>query len=216
MRRAILGALTAPGADQLGHLGLHQLLHQPAQRLAHQIRALLRAQPLDDLTGRHALDRAIAGASFRRDVELPTIIGATGPELRPESNRGSIPPEPSRPTSSYTNTRDVTSQRRQRSNRCREPSTQPARRVGHSSTGAASRAFRRRPQVSETGFDVRDLAMAAFVGGALDGWSRIAAAASILTAEASARKARVAGLWAVHPARRSPANAHSAAAVFVG
>jgi hypothetical protein len=50
MRRAVLGpTLAQPRPDLLGHLGLHQLLHQPPQRLTHQIRALLRAQPLDDL-----------------------------------------------------------------------------------------------------------------------------------------------------------------------
>src|SRR5262245_6251338 len=43
---------------------------------------------------------AIAGASFRRDVELPTIIGATV--------AGTTSTTPFRPTRSYTNPRDVT------------------------------------------------------------------------------------------------------------
>jgi hypothetical protein len=53
MRRAVLGALTAGGADQLGDLGLHQLLRHQAHGLADHVTVLLAQHLADDLLDRH-------------------------------------------------------------------------------------------------------------------------------------------------------------------
>jgi hypothetical protein len=53
MRRAILGALAARGADQLGHLGLHQLLRHRPHRLANDFGMLIAQHLPDDLGDRH-------------------------------------------------------------------------------------------------------------------------------------------------------------------
>jgi hypothetical protein len=53
VRRAVLGALTALGADQLGDLGLHQLLSHRPNRLADHVCMLIAQHLPDDLQDRH-------------------------------------------------------------------------------------------------------------------------------------------------------------------
>jgi hypothetical protein len=53
MRRAVLGALTALGADQLRDLGLHQLLRDRPHRLADHVSVLVAQHLSDDLPDRH-------------------------------------------------------------------------------------------------------------------------------------------------------------------
>jgi hypothetical protein len=53
MRRTVLGALPVGGADQLGHLGLHQLLRDRPDRLADDVTVLLVQHLPDDLLDRH-------------------------------------------------------------------------------------------------------------------------------------------------------------------
>ncbi len=73
MRRAVLGALAALGADQLGDLGLHQLLRDRPNRLADHVSVLLAQHLPDDLLDRHpVLHPAIAGLLPRRTVRTPT------------------------------------------------------------------------------------------------------------------------------------------------
>src|SRR5215217_5264201 len=53
---AVLGSFSVRRADQVGDLGLHQLLHKPAQRVAHQVGAVRVLQQVpDDLLSRHPL-----------------------------------------------------------------------------------------------------------------------------------------------------------------
>jgi hypothetical protein len=53
MRGTVLGALAVLGADQLGHLDLHQLPRQPRHRLAQHIGVLIDQHLPDDLLDRH-------------------------------------------------------------------------------------------------------------------------------------------------------------------
>jgi hypothetical protein len=53
MRRAIRRALATLSADQLRDLDLHQLRHQPPQRLAQHIGVLVDQHLPDDLLDRH-------------------------------------------------------------------------------------------------------------------------------------------------------------------
>src|SRR5262249_50737393 len=99
VRQPLLAPLAALCADQLRHLGLHQLLHDPAQTLAREVDALLVEQKADDLLGRHPLRLGHRGDSPLVVVlEDPTSLSATvaGPTTR------------LRPTRSYPTLRDVT------------------------------------------------------------------------------------------------------------
>jgi hypothetical protein len=53
MRRAVLGALTVLGTDELRDLGLHQLLRHRPDRLADHVTVLLAQHLPDDLLDRH-------------------------------------------------------------------------------------------------------------------------------------------------------------------
>jgi hypothetical protein len=66
MRQPLRRPLTTLGADQLRHLSLHQLLHDPGQRLAQEIEALALEQVADDLLGRHPLRLGHRRDSSRR------------------------------------------------------------------------------------------------------------------------------------------------------
>jgi hypothetical protein len=55
MREPLGIALAALGADQLRHFDLHQLLHDPGERLAQEVEALALDQVADDLLSRHPL-----------------------------------------------------------------------------------------------------------------------------------------------------------------
>src|SRR3954469_17256423 len=102
MRDAVLRpALAALGADQLGDLGLHQLLGDNAHRLADHVAVLLTQHPADDLLDRHPLGtghrwRLLSSTPWNE----PTILSATV--------AGTTSTTSFRPTGSYTNPRDVT------------------------------------------------------------------------------------------------------------
>src|SRR6266511_4771676 len=66
VRQAFLAPRAALGTDQLGDLRLHQLLHNPTQRLAQEVDALLLEQVTDDLLSRHPLRLGHRGDSSRR------------------------------------------------------------------------------------------------------------------------------------------------------
>jgi len=68
MRGTVRAALTQRRADQLADLDLHELAHQPPQRLANKVRALIAAQQLDDLSGRHPLPLGHRGAPSDRQT----------------------------------------------------------------------------------------------------------------------------------------------------
>jgi hypothetical protein len=53
MRRSVLGPLTMSGPNELGHLGLHQLLRDESHRLADHVTVLLAQHLPDDLLDRH-------------------------------------------------------------------------------------------------------------------------------------------------------------------
>jgi hypothetical protein len=55
MRRSVLSALPALSADQLGHLGLHDLLSDHAHGLADHVAVLLAQHLPDDLLDRHSV-----------------------------------------------------------------------------------------------------------------------------------------------------------------
>jgi hypothetical protein len=55
VRQPLPRPLAALGTDQLRRLRLHQLLHDPGERLAQEIQALALKQLADDLVGRHPL-----------------------------------------------------------------------------------------------------------------------------------------------------------------
>src|SRR6266536_2452519 len=92
--------LTATRADQLGHLHLHQLLHDPGERLAQEIEPLPLEQVADDLLSRHPLRLGHRGAPF---VELHWR------EADDHERRGGRTTLQLRPTLSYTTLGDVTS-----------------------------------------------------------------------------------------------------------
>jgi hypothetical protein len=64
MRRPVGPALTALGADQLGHLELHQLRRHGLDRLAHHVGVLIEQHPLDDLLDRHPVGTGHAAPPF--------------------------------------------------------------------------------------------------------------------------------------------------------
>jgi hypothetical protein len=66
MGGAVVGALAVGGADQLGHLGVHQPLDEPHQRLTQEVGVLVRHQVADDLLGRHPLPLGHRGAPLDR------------------------------------------------------------------------------------------------------------------------------------------------------
>src|SRR6266498_4912209 len=93
------------GADQLRHLRLHQLLHDPKQRLAQEVDAVFLEQVADHLLSRHPLRLGHRGDSSRRrrrgrPDEFERHGGRTFNRLRP--------------TRSYTTLWDVTSKGRER------------------------------------------------------------------------------------------------------
>jgi hypothetical protein len=78
MRRPIVGALTMGGADQLGHLDLHQLLRHYPHRLTDHVTVLLAQHLPDDLLDRHPLGtghrwRLLSSTPWNE----PTILSAT-------------------------------------------------------------------------------------------------------------------------------------------
>jgi hypothetical protein len=91
-------ALAAGGPDQLGDLGFHQLLHDPAQRLAQEIEPFAFEQVANDLLARHPLRLGHRGDSSRRR------LGG----LDESERRGGRTFTRLRPTRSYTTLRDVT------------------------------------------------------------------------------------------------------------
>ena len=92
------GALAAVRADQLRHLRLHQLLHDPAQRLAQEVKPLALQQVADNLLNRHPLRLGHRGDSSRRR------LGG----LDEFERRGGRKLNRLRPTRSYTTLWDVT------------------------------------------------------------------------------------------------------------
>src|SRR3954447_13568082 len=105
MRRTILGPLPVSGADEVGHLSLHQLLRHRPDRLADHITVLLTQHPADDLLDRHPLGtghrwRLLSSTPWNE----PTIMSATV--------AGTTSATPFRPNPTYTTLRDVTCARR--------------------------------------------------------------------------------------------------------
>src|SRR5262249_48723546 len=114
MRQPFARPLAALGADQLGDLGLHQLLYDPAERLTQEVQPLALEQVADDLLARHPLRLGIRGASPLVVVLADsTSLSATvaGPTTR------------LRPTRSYTTLWDVT----WRGSQCGQPDTTETR-----------------------------------------------------------------------------------------
>jgi hypothetical protein len=68
VRQPLLAPLAALGADQLRHLHLHQLLHDPEQTLSQEVEPLLLEQVADDLLSRHPLRLGHRGAPFVVDL----------------------------------------------------------------------------------------------------------------------------------------------------
>jgi hypothetical protein len=65
VRESLLGcALTVSGADELGHLRLHQLLADPQQALTQNVNTLALEEVADDLIGRHPCHLGHRGAPF--------------------------------------------------------------------------------------------------------------------------------------------------------
>src|SRR3954465_11643977 len=97
MRRAILGPpLAELGADQLGHLELHQLRRDGLDRLADHLGVLIEQNLPDDPLDRHPLSTGHAAPPIRRTLRSPTIFSA--------ASAGTT----FRPTPTYTTLRDVT------------------------------------------------------------------------------------------------------------
>jgi hypothetical protein len=77
LRGAITGpALTELSADQLRHLGLHDLARDRLHRRADHVPVLIAQHLPDDLLDRHPLLTGHRPASFRRSVRPPTIMSA--------------------------------------------------------------------------------------------------------------------------------------------
>jgi hypothetical protein len=76
MRRAVLGALPALRADQLRHLGLHDLLRHDTHRLADHVGVLVAQHLPDDLLDRHPVPTGHRRPPF-----------ASNPEKSDESER---------------------------------------------------------------------------------------------------------------------------------
>jgi hypothetical protein len=99
VREALLGRpLAAGGTDQLRHLYLDQLLHDPGQRLAQEVEALLLEQVADDLSAVILFVSAIA--------VTPLVVRLGG--LDESERRGGRTFSRLRPTPSYTTLWDVT------------------------------------------------------------------------------------------------------------
>jgi len=77
MRRPILRALPALRADQLRHLGLHQLLRHHAHRVTDHVTVLLTQHAPDDLLDRHPL-----GTGHRRPPFIDSVERADDHERR--------------------------------------------------------------------------------------------------------------------------------------
>jgi hypothetical protein len=73
VRQPLLAALPALGADQLRHLRLHQLLHNPEKRLVHEIKPLALEQVAHDLL----FVSAIVVTPLVVVLEDPTSLSAT-------------------------------------------------------------------------------------------------------------------------------------------
>ena len=76
MRRSVLGPLPVGGADQLGHLGLHQLPRDRPHRLADHVAVLLAQHLPDDLLDRHPVPTGHRRPPFVEAVRTPTIMSA--------------------------------------------------------------------------------------------------------------------------------------------
>ena len=74
MRSAILGARP----DQLGHLGLHQLLRNPPDGLADHVCVLIAQHLPDDLEDRHPVLTGIAGLLSSTPWNEPTTYERRG------------------------------------------------------------------------------------------------------------------------------------------
>jgi hypothetical protein len=99
VRKALLRRPLAPARpDQLGHLRLHQLLADPAQRLTQEIEPLALEQVADNLLSRHPLRLGHRGDSSRRR------LGG----LDESERRGGRTLTRLRPTRTYTTLWDVT------------------------------------------------------------------------------------------------------------
>src|SRR5262249_3124923 len=83
----------------LRHLHLHQLLHDPAKRLAQEVKPLTLKQVADDLLSRHPLRLGHRGDSSRQ---------LHWREADDHERHGGRTPSRPRPTPSYTTLRDVT------------------------------------------------------------------------------------------------------------
>src|SRR3954453_1461588 len=84
MRRPILGPLAVSRADQLGDLGLHQLLRHHAHRLADPVAVLLTQHPTDALLDRHPLGtghrwRLLSSTPWNEPTILSATVAATTP-----------------------------------------------------------------------------------------------------------------------------------------
>jgi hypothetical protein len=94
MRQPLLRrTLAASSANELRYLGFHQLLHDPAQRLAQEVDAFLLEQVADDLLSRHPLR-----LGHRGDSPLDDSVAGTDESER----RGGRTTLRLRPTPSYT------------------------------------------------------------------------------------------------------------------
>src|SRR5215210_795532 len=98
MRGAVLGpALTALGADQLGHLALHQLRRDHLDRLADHVGVLVKQHLPDDLLDRHPLGTGHAAPPFVEREKPDELSAPRRPE--PRSVRpGPTPRYGTRPT----------------------------------------------------------------------------------------------------------------------
>jgi len=98
--RSLRCPLAAGGADQLRDLRLHQLLADPAQRLAQEVESFALEQVANDLLARHPLRLGHRGVSSRRR------LGG----LDEFERRGGRTPTRLRPTRSYTTLWDATAE----------------------------------------------------------------------------------------------------------
>src|SRR4051794_15843029 len=93
MRRSIIGpALAQLGADQLCHLGLHELARDRLNRLTDHIRMLIAQHPPDDLLDRHPLLTGHRRPPFVDSVERDDDHERRGGRNRLQ--RGSVRPPP--------------------------------------------------------------------------------------------------------------------------
>jgi hypothetical protein len=76
--------LPVGGANELRHLRLHQLLHDPSQRLAQEIEPILLQQVADDLLNRHPLRLGHRGdsplvAPWQEPTSLSAAVAGQSP-----------------------------------------------------------------------------------------------------------------------------------------